>query len=123
MRRVIITAALAALSASQVFAEATDLAEDAISPKANQAQQFNVSPGTDFIVEAFVVNVSAGVQISYSEDAESVGVVSASPKGSYVFAGLSDGGSVAPCSTEKVENPAAETPDLTSDTGCPAAAA
>ena len=61
------------------------------------------SPGNNlFVVEPFTFNLSANVAIDTDESATAMAVATASSKGSKIFAGSSEGGSVGVCLSSEI---------------------
>jgi hypothetical protein len=59
----------------------------------------SVSDGdaTSYVQDAFDLQLSPGVALSYSQSSTAIGVVSFHPKGSSGFAGISNGGQIIEC--------------------------
>ncbi|WP_432723349.1 hypothetical protein R0381_001152 [Jeongeupia wiesaeckerbachi] len=88
---------------SSVFAAATAVTSAATAQTVSVAS----SAAGGYVAEAFKLNVSANVAMSYDGDTTAVGVKSGNSKGMHTFGGSSNGGAVKACESTSIANPAA----------------
>ncbi|MFC4160922.1 hypothetical protein [Chitinimonas lacunae] len=83
-----------------------------------QTADVATSAAGGYVLEAFKLNLSANVALSYDGDTTAVGVKTGSAKGMHTFGGSSNGGSVKQCEAASIASPNSSTTNVSISAGC-----